>query len=196
MIANWMITHGINPRACHRLSIEDVDDWLQECENEDEENEIGPEDSVSATHSQNASDAGSKVSATSSAVARTAAGTSTTSCRRAPFSHFSAAAHLARSVCICHMSYPQPMHSRPQPLSKTTFEPLQPRVTSSQTRPSRTTQQTQGPLQPHSGQRHTSDAPPAPPEPPIGNPQDTAHLRGILQKQNDITASLIRQQDK
>ena len=36
----------------------------------------------------------------------------------------------------------------------------------------------------------------ASPEPPIGNPQDTAHLYGILQKQNDITASLIRQQDK
>lgn len=60
-------------RESHRLFIEDVDDWLQECENKDEENEIGPEDSVSATHSKNATDAGSKVSATSSAVAHAAA---------------------------------------------------------------------------------------------------------------------------
>ena len=91
-----------------------------------------------------------------------------------------------------YMSYAQPMHSHPQPLKKTSYEPLQPCVPSNQTRPSQTAEQTQGPpLQPHSGRCHTSDS-----EPPIGNPQDTAHLYSILQRQNEITASLVRQQDK
>ena len=79
-----------------------------------------------------------------------------------------------------YMSYAQPMHSHPQPLKKTSYEPLQPCVPSNQTRPSQTAEQTQGPpLRPLSGRCHTSDAPTAPPEPPIGNPQDTAHLYSI-----------------
>lgn len=93
------------------------------------------------------------------------------------------------------ISHTQPTQTLPFPQaisSQTTYEPSRPRVSSRLMPPAPAAQRSHGPSQLYHPQPQS--------EPPHGPSADSGQsdipLHDILQRQNDITASLIRQQDK